>query len=230
MPITRAGSLDLGGLNVAAPPLTTSFTNSGNILFVYADCSEAPTSITFNGISLTPLFISATPIGSYLYYLTSPSVATANIVINFAGGSISMEANAVSYAGVDLSSFDTPLSETVDPTSEVSYSSTVATASNNCWGVGWAHSVADQVVSIGGSFTLVVLSALFNNGAIADTNGPVHPAGSLTFTSSGTTANTAEHLFASLRPALTAVFSDAGARFDEALAVRSGNERRITIW
>jgi hypothetical protein len=203
--IARAGFADLGGLAGVPGPLTASFTNTGNILFVLTDePNEDPTSVTFNGVSLTLLFNtrgSTTGAGLQLYYLKAPPLTTANIVITMPGASVFMDAAAVSYSGVDLISFDAT-SSTLDGVSEVSYSSTGTTIANNCWGVGFAHSTNDSTVSVGGDFALVVIAATFFNCLIADTNGPVSPARALTFTTSGNAANVAEHVFVSLRPAL----------------------------
>jgi hypothetical protein len=196
------------------------------------DTNVTTTGVTFNGAAFTHLFNTETA-GSSLYYLRSPAVTTANIVISYSAGGVFSEAIAVSYAGIDLTGFD-GTSNTLDGTSEANYSSTVSTNSNNCWGVGFAHSTAGGNVGAGvsGSMSTVVLASTFLNAVIGDTNGPVSPAGNLMFTTGdgGGTPNIAEHFFVSLLPALTSVVSDTGAPFDDSLAVRSGNERRRIIW
>lgn len=200
--IVRTGFADLGGLVGAAPPLSASYNNTGTILFVYMSVSEAPTSVTFNGRALT---IQANNIlNSYLYYLIHPDPVTANIVINFAGGSIFAEAVAVSYSGVDLTGFD-GTSSTIDGVSEPTYTSTVSTVADNCWGIGFATSSGDNVGGgASGSFSTTVIGATFLNALACDTNGPIHPARNLTFTtiSGSNVNNTACHIFVSLRPAV----------------------------
>lgn len=201
--IARTQFLDLGSLaGSAGTSLTTSYANTGNILFVYLSATAVPASVNFNGTPLTVLYdntISGT--GSVTYYLKNPAVTTANIVVDFGAAQPSMEAVAVSYSGVDLGAFDAT-SNTLDGVSEVTYSSTVATVTDNSWGVGFAHGITGNVNGgFSGSFTTVVIAAAFLNTAIGDTNAAVHPAGNLTFSSTSTSgANTSEHVFVSLRP------------------------------
>lgn len=200
--IVRTGFADLGGLVGAAPPLSASYNNTGTILFVYIDASEAPTSVTFNGRALNILL--STTIKSYLYYLINPDPVTANIVINFAGGSVFAEAVAVSYSGVDLTGFD-GTSNTTDGVSEPTYTSTVSTVADNCWGVGFATATNDNVGGgASGDFSTTVIATTFFNGLACDTNGPIHPARNLTFTTiTGSSVNDTQcHVFVSLRPAV----------------------------
>lgn len=92
-------------------PFTKAFTvgaaGADRILLVTASFAgaQAPTSVTYAGIAMTQ-YASKTIGGAqgtdiYMYYLLGPPVGTANIVLNFSGGSDQVGLVATSYTGVD---------------------------------------------------------------------------------------------------------------------------------
>ena len=207
--IARDNFADLGGISGTTAQLTASYANAGNLLLVFIDPGTAPTSVTFNGNAMT-LLLSSTS-GKKLYYMFSPGVVTANIVINFAGNEFA-EAAAISYKGVDITGFDAS-SVTQDATSEATYTSTVSTNVDACWGVGCSSTTDSSCSGMSGSFTQRVLCSTFANAQLGDTNGLVHPAGSLTFTTTLGAAGHDSHLFVSIRPEPPREFLQGGASF-----------------
>lgn len=91
-------------------PFTIGAAGSDRILLVtaYFAGAQAPTSVTYAGIAMTQ-YASKTIGGAqacdiYLYYLLGPPVGTADIVLNFSGGSDQVGLVATSYTGVDQAS------------------------------------------------------------------------------------------------------------------------------
>ncbi len=193
-------SADLG--NTSGTTLTASYTatSTNPLLLVYIHGStdtDNITSVTANGVAMTrienPVFQGRY---DYLYYVTGVS-GTFNIVItNNGSGDTYIGALASSYAGVDQSGPESTNSVTAN-------SSTVAvpisTTANGSWQMGVFGGLGYTLNSItNGTFRQPTTS---NDNHTFDSNGPLTPAGTITFT--GNYASSANHygIVASFAPA-----------------------------
>lgn len=149
--------------------------------------TDVTTSATYNGVALT--MAGSQPLRTRdwvgAWYIFNPTPGTHNIVITTSTpvfGAIC----AATYIGTVTTAVDSVHVDTSDNagTNALSYGTT--TIADNCWAIACSFSTNNGVV-FGGSFSpfLSWSGSFAGTGGIEDTNGVVHPAGSV----SGTMTN-----------------------------------------
>ncbi len=180
--------------------LTYSHTCTGlnRILFVgtLGATTDLVTGITYNGIEMTLIGKVQTPSDrwQYLYYLINPATGANNIVISSSGAD-ALVSCSTSYTGAEQ--FGQPDASTTNTASSAtSITGTITTLVDNCWTVAWLHN--DQGVFTSGAGTTIRNHD--NSRAIADSNGPITPAGSTSLSGTWSGANGGSIIIASFAP------------------------------
>lgn len=179
MAISLDTSLDLG--NTTATSLTTSYTNSGNILFV--GVVEATTNkmsgVTYGGVALTESSGSPIQIPGdrfvHLFRIASPLTGANNVVITLTGSDF-IQGIAASY---NLSNGTIDLGGNTTGSSIASLSKSLTTTIDNDWTIAM-FAGNGGTASAGAGTTLRRAAAGFAQFALFDSNGAITPAGSTT--------------------------------------------------
>jgi len=213
--IAYNSSADLGNNSSSGSPVTSSFTvNSGlNLLLVVAVTgdlttgSDDITTKTYNGTSLTLAIKNTGGAGpnsrfQYIYYLLSPFVGTANIVIGAATAHWIFALAAV-YSGVKQSAQPDAVTTNHSTSAVASLTTNITTISNNSLAIlAEDHGTHTAVPTAGAGSVLRVIGAAYNEPALFDSGSPITPAGAYSMTttlSAGT--DYIGHAIASFSPA-----------------------------
>lgn len=184
MAIAYDTSVDGG--NALAASLTYSHTCTGTnrIIFVAAGTINGNTlTATYNGVSMTSIESeTAGTITTYFFYLKNPASGANNVVVTISAGSAgnSISAVSASYNGVrgNPTLDSTPSGTFANPGTTLSV--VLTTVADNCWAISGGCAAAAGVTSGNATTTIRKNSSSTFGMWIADTNGVVHPAGSVT--------------------------------------------------
>lgn len=161
---------------------------------------------TYAGVNMT--LIGSQAVGGnnlYLYYLLSPTLGTNNLEVNGIGqGNFGM--HGISYTGVKQSGQPDATTSSANGFNSNSYSLTTTTVADNCWitMLAMGASGSNNAMNAGTNFTTRA-TGNDTRGLMGDTNGVVHPAGSITMgVSTGGTAQNIGGISASFAPSLAA--------------------------
>jgi len=192
---------------------TQSHTTSGSdrylLIHLFISTSATPTTITYDGVSLTLLatnLMTGAAAGQYIrtYGLVNPASGANNAVITFSG-SPGAYASIVSYTGVDQT---TPTDGATNngSTSTTSLTTSLTTTKDNCWLAGYAYHngtvVAGTATTLRGASVTVLASM--------DSGGAKSPAGSHSLNTTRSPADFAGHTMVALAPVASAPTNNAG--------------------
>lgn len=202
------------GANVASKTLShTVNSNSNGILFVGVAMSGAVTTdivtgITYNGVSMTKVADGLGHTGNLgdvtVYYLLAPASGANNVIVSFSpnnGGAVQV----ISYTGAKQSG--QPDSSAVRSNGGAgSFTLATTTVADNSWAVLFGQFDGGATPTAGTNTTLrgSIISSVF---AMGDTNGVVHPAGSITMGLNNTSGSNSNGVIVSIAPTATAVNS-----------------------
>lgn len=187
MAITLDNSGFLGQRNSA--PFQESYTmgsGSNGVLFVIAQCdnTDTVTGLTYGGKTCALIMKTGGEPNTrwlYWYMLLSPPSGSNLVVVS---GPSFLNVGAASYFGVNQSyTLDNTLAFTASGTNVTSYTTSITTIAKNAWvlGVGTATTSA----AAGAGETLRANDTNTETWIMADSNGPVTPAGSYSMTTNG---------------------------------------------
>lgn len=150
------GTATTGG---GASSLTFSFTNSGDLLWVYSvnhHTLGTVTGATYNGSAMTldQNNNASANHGQKLFHLSSPSTGAHNIVISKTDSSGWIDAIAVSYSGTDTAS-QPDASQTNAEATGTSYSKSITTVATDCWIVFPMCAMSGFSLTAGANTTIV---------------------------------------------------------------------------
>ena len=169
-------------------------------------------SMTYAGDAMTELTEVAiqSNLVTSMWSLIAPDSGSNNIVANFSAQTYIWVA-ATSYTGVLQSGF--PDSSSSGATTSTVISGTTTTSADNCWAVMAAfHSNAGASLSSGTGTVLRVTSPTEQRAAMADGNGAVTPAGSVTL-NVNCSNDKISHIIASIAPAAEEAITDNAVLF-----------------
>jgi hypothetical protein len=191
MAIAFDAATDGGNNGGTTNSLTFSHTCTGSnlILFVHfqGDAiggADDITGVTYNGTSLTLAL--KTGLGnnrfSYVYYLLSPSTGAHNVVISCTANHYII-GTAASYTGAAQTTPDnTAVGGSVNA-SDLTCTTSITTVADNCWVFLGETSYSDQNAPVAGTNTVRrTYGVAFGEPGTFDSGGVVHPAGSLSMT------------------------------------------------
>lgn len=179
---------------------THTCTGTNLILFVAVqltgETTDALTAITYNGVAMTLINNTGSISGSgfgYLYYLLNPATGANTVSVTKSNSVSGIEAVSASYTGVKQSGQPDSHTTNTTPTSLTTSLSTISIA-DNCWGIAYNINNQWSTASLTATGTNTTRGTTAWSGALGDTNGVIHPAGSVTmgWTGPSGTANWGE--------------------------------------
>lgn len=174
-------------------------TGTDRILFVGFATGGSPTSVTYNGTSMTLVASNTTGQDTYLYMLVNPDTGSNTIAVNLSGSSW-VYAAAASYTGVEQSNQPDGIDDSYG--AGATLTSTVTTTDDNCWGVLVNRSASSGIATANSGCGLRVPFPGYVQ--LFDSVGPITPAGSTSFVTNTSGAGVATHAMATFSPAAAA--------------------------
>lgn len=173
---------------------TTSGTN--RILFVLtsSESATAPTSVTYNGVSMTKIFDINGVTNQELWYLINPTSGANTVTITYSSSGTRKIGSASSYTGVKQTGQPEVQTTPTRNPSTASLSQTITTSSNNSWvvmgGFSSASNLAPGTATTQRGTTADTGGGFYYTG-LFDNNGPKTPAGNVTLEITMTAGNVA---------------------------------------
>lgn len=174
-----------GGTGSAQTSITFTHTmsSSANRLLIVAvdnqSISDTVSGITYNSVAMTKFqFAGGAGIGGLsVWYLINPTTGANSVIVL---GTSLYYAITASYTGVNQGSFPdaTGTGSPGTAAATTSYNANTTTSADNSWVINCAVKGGGGAVSAGTNTTSRVVDP-FNNAFIGDSNGVVHPAGTL---------------------------------------------------
>lgn len=168
-------SADLGrttGVTSVTVTYTCGGLNPTLLVQVVSEAADNTTGVTYNGIPLKLLFRKAFGGASFqtVWVLIGPPVGTFNIVVS--GASDSYDIQAISYKNTSQTQIDSIAMGSAPAATSVT--TIIQTVADRCWVV---HFIEDSVSGSGFTYTNLTQRQGTAQGVIADSNGPITPAG-----------------------------------------------------
>jgi len=180
---------------------TCTGTNMGVVVLLkLANVSDIVTSVTYDGVSMTRIYISPfidNSIRVYLYYLSTTTTGTKTISLSTSEG-VYVYAQSASYSGVNKTG--NPEVNVTGNSGGTSVTLTGTTLTDKSWGIMGAGTTTYRPNS-GTNFTRRYTG--FENFSIGDTNGDITPAGSLSMTANFSSTTYYGACMIILKPAIT---------------------------
>ena len=168
---------------------------AGSVLFVGSliQSGLSMTSITYNGVTLTDPGLRIVDGGGYeiyMWYSSSPSSGSNNIVITPSASTVAIFGRSASYTGVNTSSV-LGATSTASKTSTTTHTYSLTTNNNNSWTLLFARGRSEFIVASTGSTRRSPPTGTNSDTTVFDSNAAITPAGSnsMSFTCSPATAS-----------------------------------------